>query len=761
MVSVAREDADAAGPEPDAAERTDAAPGARVSHRSSSRHALTIVHIPQAPQRERVSQAQSPTRLRSAEAAAEQQRRGGRRGSSSAQKSRRRRRRWTDLLAPDRNMGVPQLMMILEPNIVWDHVRGFNDFLGKRVEATYCPGEFFEGWHKAGRLAHGVYEGNYWELIGDADEMIDMLRKMARAPALLDEPVLSIPAGPDLPKWEDFKPHLQALPSTPDLPQLKLPPFRAPILDSEVPFIEPLYIPLPDVPDGPQVEKLPAFSAPEELQVEELVEPEYVSPEPPVGTEAPAAPVFGKPAHGHDWTGNRPFVLETPAFVAPRSMDIPRFLHPPRDLPRLPLTEDLQLDRPELYLDPIPRFELAWECGPDPEPSYSSPSTSRASSPPRTMTPAGSRPSSALPSRQASSKAPSPMPSRPQSAQVPRAPSLQKVPSAQPLPSSASEASAKWSVVVEVEAGKPRAWINFEKPFAELPPIFFPPMPELGVVNGREPQPEDFPHEPLEAIPDLCMHGVHICGACAALCPHGRQRNKCYDCVLLCPHGRQRPECKDCAGKPDALGTCVHNCRDCAGYGGGGKRGLVPLPIWVPPKLNLPKWMPPCEPRPVGFLRGTAPILIIDVSGTMNPRINGKFKEMKACACEMLDPVVGEIATAAGAFDVIAFCSGAWSWSSTFAQRMSLLSASQTFHSGRQVGGKPRPGSSRVADKTRSGTSLQPTEPDLLADAQNWVDKWPDAVGHTSLLAAFQTADEHWAADSWYAGEPVSESQTL
>ena len=43
-----------------------------------------------------------------------------------------------------------------------------------------------------------------------------------------------------------------------------------------------------------------------------------------------------------------------------------------------------------------------------------------------------------------------------------------------------------------------------------------------------------------------------------------------------------------------------------------------------------------------------------------------------------------------------------------------------------------------------------PTEPDLLADAQNWVDKWPDAVGHTSMLGAFNMADEHWAADCWY-----------
>ena len=36
----------------------------------------------------------------------------------------------------------------------------------------------------------------------------------------------------------------------------------------------------------------------------------------------------------------------------------------------------------------------------------------------------------------------------------------------------------QWSELLDVDAGKPRAWINFEKPFAELPPIFYPPEPE-------------------------------------------------------------------------------------------------------------------------------------------------------------------------------------------------------------------------------------------------------------------------------------------
>ena len=37
-------------------------------------------------------------------------------------------------------------------------------------------------------------------MIGDADEMIEMLRKMAKAPPLLEEPSLDLPSAPDLPK---------------------------------------------------------------------------------------------------------------------------------------------------------------------------------------------------------------------------------------------------------------------------------------------------------------------------------------------------------------------------------------------------------------------------------------------------------------------------------------------------------------------------------------------------------------------------------
>ncbi len=55
-----------------------------------------------------------------------------------------------------------------------------------------------------------------------------------------------------------------------------------------------------------------------------------------------------------------------------------------------------------------------------------------------------------------------------------------------------------------------------------------------------------------------------------------------------------------------------------------------------------------------------------------------------------------------------------------------------------------------AAKKTKQGAVMMPTEPELLEDAQNWVSKWPDAVGHTSMLSAFCMADDHWNADCWY-----------
>uniref|UniRef100_A0A7S3VL70 Uncharacterized protein n=1 Tax=Dunaliella tertiolecta TaxID=3047 RepID=A0A7S3VL70_DUNTE len=377
----------------------------------------------QAPQRERVSMAALPL--------SKQERRAARR---------RRQRRWAHMLQPDKRMGVPQLMMLLEPNVVWDHTRAFVQELGVDVEAQYGRGDFLEGWHKAGRLARGVYEGSYWELIGDCEELAEMLRSMSQAPPLMEEAPLELPEQAELPKWDDYKPILQVLPSAPTLPVLRIPPFRAPILETELPFVEPELMVLPDVPEQPHEEPTPQYHPPELIVMDAFEEEEFVPLEPPTIPAAPVAPKFGKPQHGYDWlrmskedgrilqddeaaedgswVGAHPFQKDEPLYVAPKLMDLPTWRHPPRPLPKLPLSENLELDEADVELEPIPKLELAWDCGPDPEPAYASISTTPVTMS-RATTPAQSRPTSAGPG---SYTQPSPHQSRPSSG-VPAPPS--------------------------------------------------------------------------------------------------------------------------------------------------------------------------------------------------------------------------------------------------------------------------------------------------------------------------------------------------
>ncbi|EFJ42702.1 hypothetical protein VOLCADRAFT_97128 [Volvox carteri f. nagariensis] len=640
----------------------------------------------QAPQRERVSRATIPS-------------------ARPGDQPRTRTRRWKSLIRPDVNMGVPQLMMILEPNIVWEHTKGFVPGVGRDVEANVTPGEFFEGWHKGGRRAHGVYEGSYWELMGDCDELAEMLRKLSKAPALLEEPPLELPPPPELPSWEDFKPNLHLIPAAPSLPPLKLPPFRAPILEPEPPFVEPEYLPVPPVPPVPKEEPLPIFIPPEFLQVEPLVEPEYVDPPPPVMPDAPPPPSYGQAKHGHDWTGLRPFQLDPPsrdAFLAEaaaqRVMDTSRFVHPPNNLPMVPMLEPLDADLLKgLDLEPIPKLELAWMGGPEPDPPYasvpSSPAalsratsrpvsaarshrTSAVASPfeaanvaaaaaatgPTTPRPrvssaasgrkltydgAAARPLSAGPrDGDAAAAAPPPPPLRIPSARrnsgaaAAAAPSP-RIPPPVVVKSPEDQAWEEVRSVASEASGTPRMWVNFTAPFAELPPIMMPTRPE----PGPEPLPEDFPHEALEELP-----------------------------VLEAP-------------------------------------AFLDLPVYVEPPQYVPQWAPPCEPRPVGFLRGAAPVLICDVSGTMNPRQQGRFRDMKRCTVDLLDPE----GSRNGSPECSRFGGG--------------------FGAASAAGG---------------GLALMPTQPDLLSDAQRWVANWPDAVGQTNLLSAFHVAEQHAAADCWY-----------
>lgn len=151
----------------------------------------------------------------------------------------RRHRNWKDFISLDVNMGVPVLMMILEPRVVWNHAHSrlaaaatsCSVAAPSKLQALHCQSHFLDGFHQGGASAHGVYEGSYWQLIADAEELRAMLLKLARAPAMLPMPKLVQPLPLELPGWDEFKPTLRPVPEDAACPELEIPPFRKPLLE--------------------------------------------------------------------------------------------------------------------------------------------------------------------------------------------------------------------------------------------------------------------------------------------------------------------------------------------------------------------------------------------------------------------------------------------------------------------------------------------------------------------------------------------------
>lgn len=126
---------------------------------------------------------------------------------------------------------VPRLLSIVEPRVVWHHMHSFSD----AREAIHCIRKFFNGRDASQAVAHGVYEGCYWKLLAEADELQKQLLSLSRAPEVAEVPVLSLPAGPKAPTWETFAPVLQPIQEHPILPPLVLPSFRNPSLQVRFP----------------------------------------------------------------------------------------------------------------------------------------------------------------------------------------------------------------------------------------------------------------------------------------------------------------------------------------------------------------------------------------------------------------------------------------------------------------------------------------------------------------------------------------------
>lgn len=121
---------------------------------------------------------------------------------------------------------VPRLLSIVEPRVVWHHMHS----MSQPPEAIHCFGHFFnrKDVSKAAVHVHGVYEGSYWKLLAESDELRKTLLRLARAPEAAEVPVLCLPEGPNVPAWETFAPALQPISGNAPVPPLVLPSFRNP-----------------------------------------------------------------------------------------------------------------------------------------------------------------------------------------------------------------------------------------------------------------------------------------------------------------------------------------------------------------------------------------------------------------------------------------------------------------------------------------------------------------------------------------------------
>jgi hypothetical protein len=121
---------------------------------------------------------------------------------------------------------VPRLLSIVEPRVVWQHMHSSC----QTIESSYCFGHFFTRKDGSNPAIHGVYEGCYWKLLSEAEELRKTLVKLARAPEAAELPVLSLAQGPNAPSWESFAPALQQIAENPPLLPLVLPAFRSPLV---------------------------------------------------------------------------------------------------------------------------------------------------------------------------------------------------------------------------------------------------------------------------------------------------------------------------------------------------------------------------------------------------------------------------------------------------------------------------------------------------------------------------------------------------
>lgn len=260
-------------------------------------------------------------------------------------------------------------------------------------EATICRASaHLDGRSASGHLAHGTYEGSYWQLLSDAETLQGKLATLSRAPEFKVPAPLQLPEECP-PQWEAFAPVLQPVPkpfvaaafiappfvppeamvrpptpcllcgsspvsrmhSSGDLASLQLLSFPLPLppslslgveqlaeveehwsfmlmaaqrMQPEPAVIPPVLRNVPFVPKTAGECPIPAFTPPEAPEEVPLVLPEATPPVPPQLPPEPEPLPAAEPEFGADWSGERPHVEEMPPFIQAELEVEPTFVLP-------------------------------------------------------------------------------------------------------------------------------------------------------------------------------------------------------------------------------------------------------------------------------------------------------------------------------------------------------------------------------------------------------------------------------------------------
>jgi len=420
-------------------------------------------------------------------------------------------------------------------------------------------------------------------------------------------------------RWERFKPTPLPPPDPPPTPPpLQLPQYQDPSLPSDVNLPPPDLLPVPPAPKPFKEQPEPEFSPPPEPALQPFSPPELLLPPVPLARDPPPAPVFGNPKHGYDWSGSRPFKAPRPAYVAPKLPPEPPDPHSSHagveaggGLSQSGASQvELQIEATPVLVLTFPGDGRSGDGDGDGDEHLqelaATAATLKEGSPGNSSMPAAaaaaarttaSRPASASSSKATAAGAAAPVHSRPTTASSSSAGSRCSRPLShlsfhqlQEQWSAAARCSGDAGAVTTGSTPAPSTHSGTTTPpFQHQTAAAAADDPPRVLLNFAapfaEPPPIELPPKPVPA-PQPVYQEPELEPQPAPLVPPEEQ----------------------------------------------------PLPDWTPPALVLPRYMPPLEPQPIGFLRGSRPVVILDVSGTMHPNRRGQFPRVKACVSQLMEP---------------------------------------------------------------------------------------------------------------------------